>query len=110
MSVTVALATALVALVSTVVLAAALFVLRRRWSAERDELARLSYERALGADQRLDFVDARLDRLERRARVDGLFGLLATAESSGRLDAVRARRLEAVVLALRDEVTARSPR
>lgn len=94
----------LLSLAANVALGAVLLAARRRWRDERDELARLSYERALGADRRLDFVDSRLESLERRSQVDGLFSLLSAAEISGRLDAPRARRLEGRLLSLRDEI------
>ncbi len=83
--------------------AAGLFVLLRRASRARAELARSQHDSTLALDRRCDRIQAQLDALTRRHRIDHLLGLVSVSERQGRLPAGVARRLERYVRKLHDE-------
>ncbi len=87
-------------------LAAGLFVLSRRASRARAELASGQHDAAQALDRRCDLLQHQLDALKRRQRISHLSELVAVSERQGRLTAVAARRLERYVLELRDEARA----
>ncbi len=87
----------------TLALAAGLFVLLRRASQARGELAQRLHDKALGLDRRCDVLQRQLDAVTRRQGIGRLQELVGVCERQGRLDAAVARRLERYVLDLEDE-------
>ncbi len=89
--------------VAALALAAGLFVLARRASRARAELAAAQHDAALALDRRCDALQHQLDALRRRQRISHLQELVGVSERQGRLGADVARRLERYVLELHDE-------
>ena len=88
---------------AALVAAAGLLVLARRASRARAELANRQHDAALALDRRCDAIQAQLETLTRRHRIDHLAELVSVSERQGRLPAAAARRLERYVLDLHDE-------
>ncbi len=87
----------------TLVIAAGLLILLRRGRRARAELAKSQHDKALALDRRCDALQHQLDALTRRQRVDHLLDLVSLSERRGRLDADRARHLELYAIELRDQ-------
>jgi hypothetical protein len=75
----------------------------RRTSGARHQLAVDLHDKALGLDQRCDYLQAHLYLLEERQRIDHIFYMVADGESTGRLTPEVARHLRSFVLELRSE-------
>lgn len=88
---------------AAVAAAGGLFVLSRRASRARAELATAQHDAALALDRRCDAVQHQLDTLRRRQRIGHLQELVSVSERQGRLPTAVARRLERYVLELHDE-------
>ncbi len=75
----------------------------RQSSRARHELAVDIHDKALGLDQRCDYLQKQLYLLEERQRIDHLFHLVSYGESTDRLSHEVAGRLRGSILELRSE-------